>query len=200
MRSAKEKRAIVDSAVSLDEALRGKDIPREIIEKLKLLTVEYVSFDGLLRSGQIVVHEEIAERVQLVFQKFLELRFPVERVAPASTVDWSDDELMKRNISSGFNYRPIKNSKRISPHGYGLAFDINPLLNPCFFQNGEIDPPGASYDPKRRGTLTPDGEEVRFIRSLGLTWGGDWNPEEGPVDMQHVEDRGRWLELIGRKE
>lgn len=194
----KEKGVIVDSAVSFAEALLGKDIRREILEKLKLLTVEYVSFDGRLHSGQIIVHEEIAERVALVFQKFLELRFPIERVAPASVVGWSDEELMKQNISSGFNYRPIKNTSRISPHGYGLAFDINPLLNPCFYKNGEVDPPGASYDPKRPGTLTPDGEEVRFIRSLGLTWGGGWNLEEGIQDNQHIEDRERWLELVGR--
>jgi peptidoglycan L-alanyl-D-glutamate endopeptidase CwlK len=181
---------IVDSDMSFEVAMSGKHIPREIRE----------STDDALHSGQIVVHEDIAERVGLVFRRLLEIRFPVEAVLPASRAGWSDNELMKRNISSGFNFRTIKNSTVISPHGYGLAFDINPLLNPCFYQNGEVDPPGAVYDPKRPGTLTADGEAVRFIESLGLTWGGRWNPKEGPVDTQHVEDRARWRTLTERGE
>lgn len=183
--------------MTLEQALSGKDIPQEIREKLRLLDVVYLSFDGKIHSGQIVVHEEIAERVALVFEKFLELRFPIHKVVPASVFGGDDAELMKQNITSGQNFRTIKNTSVISAHGYGLAFDINPLFNPCFYKNGEVDPPHAYYDPERSGTLTPDGEAVRFIESLGFTWGGRWKE---PVDTGHVEDRKLYLKLSGREE
>lgn len=193
-------RPVIDSDVRFETAIAGKYIPREIRERQRLLSVNYLSTDGVVHSGQIVVHEEMVERVGLIFRKLLEIDFPVKTVLPASRAGWDDDVLMKQNISSGFNLRTIKNSSTISPHGYGLAFDVNPLFNPCFYQNGEVDPPGAVYDQKRRGTLVRGSEAVRYIESLHLTWGGSWDPKDGPVDTQHIEDRARWLQLTGRKD
>ncbi|MBY0316487.1 MAG: M15 family metallopeptidase, partial [Bdellovibrionales bacterium] len=195
-RSVKEK-PIIDSRMTRDEALSGLDIPREILEKQRLLKVHYRGRDGEIHEGQIVVHEAIAERVLLVFQKMLTLHFPVGRVIPASAFGWNDAVLMREGVTSGLNYRPIKNSSTISSHGWGLAFDLSPDQNPCFYTNGEVDPPGAHYDPNRPGTLTADGEMVRFIESLGLVWGGRW---QSPVDTGHIEDRKRWLKLVGRAE
>lgn len=192
-----ERAAIVDSAINFNEAVSGKEIPREIVQKQRLLDVRYISDDGLLHHGQIVVHQEIAPEVLSVFQKCLQVRFPIHAVVPASTFGWSDDELMKRNITSGLNYRTIRNTKRISSHGYGLAFDVSPKWNPCFYTNGDVAPPGASYNPKRPGTLAVDGEVLTHIESLGFTCGIRWRE---PWDTGHVEARELWLQSLERAE
>ncbi len=42
---------IIDSNLSFDEALLGKDIPEEILSTLTLCTLPYRAFDGRLHQG-----------------------------------------------------------------------------------------------------------------------------------------------------
>lgn len=96
---------IIDSAMSHNEALSGLKISCEIAEKQKLLKVYYLGHDGETHEGQIVVHGDIAERVEIIFRKMLELRFPVlGRVIPTAVFGWNDKRLMGENVTSGFYY------------------------------------------------------------------------------------------------
>ena len=51
---------IIDSKLSLEEAITGTKAPTEVINNITLINVEYISFDGFLHRGQIVVHKRVA--------------------------------------------------------------------------------------------------------------------------------------------
>ena len=149
------------------------------------LPVAYLGFDGFEHVGAIVVHRDLIEDVQDLFAEMLRRRFPLTSVIPASDprFAWDDAKLMAANDTSGFNYRAIAGTDRLSYHAYGRAIDINPALNP-YVRNGRIEPPGATYDLARPGTIGPDSFIVAFLEARGWTWGGRWTE---PVDYQHFQ-------------
>lgn len=84
---------------------------------------------------------------------------------------------MKKNISSGFNYRLIAGTNRPSSHSFGKAIDINPVQNPYIRYTAEeiiAKPVGAVWNPKEQGTLSASHHFVQFLKQLGWEWGGDW--------------------------
>ncbi len=146
---------IVDSNLSLSDALAGKEIPEETKNVLTLIKVVYYSFDASVHQGQLVIHTAIANETEFLFKKLLEMRFPIKCVIPIVVHNWDDDVSMVANNTSAFNHRFIHGTSNLSVHSYGLAIDINPALNPYTRKSGEIVPLGASYNPKKFGTVTP---------------------------------------------
>ncbi len=175
---------IVDSALTFDEAIAGTKAPQEVVDTLSLVDVEYVSFDGLLHRGQIVVHKNAADDVRDAFKELLDLSFPIEKVVPIVAYGWDDEASMADNNSSAFNYRLIMETDRLSNHSFGLALDINPRLNPYISYSKAIYPKGAVYDPTLPGTLRADTDAVRAFTKRGWYWGGNW---QNVVDWQHFE-------------
>lgn len=169
--------------MTLEEALAGKEIPGDIRETLVLLDLEYSSFDGGLQLGQMVVYRELASEVREIFQEVAAASFPIEKMLPVSTFDWSDDASMAANNSSAFNYRLAVGKAKLSQHAYGRAIDINPLQNP--YINGDlILPPDGVYNPDVSGTLLADGPVVAAFERRGWTWGGRWTTLK---DWHHFE-------------
>lgn len=180
---------IVDSDISLDEALR-KESPPEFKERQRLVDVLYYSFDGKLHSGQIVIDERLVDDIREVFRVALENKFPISSVIPVSHDKffkngiWNgEDQSMLSNNTSGFNYRLVTGGKSLSMHAYGFAVDINPLQNP-YIKGSIVLPPNAVYDTSKPGTLGPDSPVVKTFLRLGWTWGGSWNSLK---DYQHFE-------------
>jgi peptidoglycan L-alanyl-D-glutamate endopeptidase CwlK len=172
---------IIDSQMSFDESIADHVIPAEIKETLSLADVQYVSFDGLLHQGQLVIHNAVVEEVVEIFKEILATQFPIEKAIPIVAYDWDDERSMQDNNSSAFNYRLIRSTEIPSNHSYGLAIDLNTRLNPCVGRDGISTPIGATYDPSKPGTLTADSEAVRALISRGWDWGGNW-PRK---DWQH---------------
>ena len=170
---------IIDSSLSLKEALGERDIPLGIKETLTIIEVTYISFDDLLHQGQILLHRNVATEIQEIFMELCALRFPIQQAIPIIKYDWDDETSMSANNTSAFNYREIHGTNQISNHARGLAIDINPLLNPCQAIDGTIQPATAIYDPSRPGTIKPDDEIVFLFTSRGWRWLGyrerkDW--------------------------
>ncbi len=169
---------------SLREAIRGTTAPREILETLELFDVEYWSFDRKLCRGQVVMHRDRVRDIKDAFLLMHDLEFPVGKVVPLVRYDWNDEASMADNNSSGFCYRFIVDTDRLSNHSSGTAFDLNPRQNPFRSRSGIIYPPGAVRDLSAAGTILPDGEIVRFFRERGWTWGADWTSVK---DYHHFE-------------
>jgi len=174
---------IVDSAMTLEEGLRGSSCPSLVKETLSLIDVRYLSFDGRTHQGQLIVHTAVADEMREIFAKLLELQFPIHHVTLPVVYDWNDDAIMAANATSAFNYRCIQGTDVLSKHSYGFAIDINPVQNPYTQRDGVIVPPGAVYDPTKPGTLTKDGLVVTLFKTYGWEWGGDWERK----DWQHFE-------------
>jgi hypothetical protein len=164
--------------------------PSEILRAITPLEIAHYGFDGSSQTGVIEVHEAVAVDVADFFALAAQYHFPVERVVRASDFNWDDDLLMIANASSGFNYRLIAGTNRVSQHGLGLAFDVNPLQNP--YIRGErgveiVAPAGAAWNPALPGTLSAEHPLVRFMLERGWEWGGNWPPASGRTDYQHFQ-------------
>ncbi len=174
---------IIDSSLTLEEALTGTLAPPEIQQTQVLLDIEHWSFDGALHRGQLLVHQDVAEELTAIFERIKAARFPIEKVIPVVAYDWSDDVSMEENNCSGFNYRAIVGASALSKHATGLAVDINPRLNP-YIKGDIVLPPGAVYDSQIPGTLTAECAVVQAFAEHGWTWGGHWETRK---DWHHFE-------------
>ncbi|MBX3044750.1 MAG: M15 family metallopeptidase [Candidatus Kapabacteria bacterium] len=163
-----------DSEMTFDSSIAGTKAPKNIIDSLILLDVEYYNFSGSLTRGQLVINQAVEDDVRQAFEILKEEKFPIHKVVPIVKYDWSDDESMKSNNTSAFNYRFIAGTQRLSNHASGRAIDINPRQNPVIYSDGRISPKGAKYNPNEPGTLSSNSKVVIFLKSKGWRWGGDW--------------------------
>ncbi len=188
-------KVIVDSRLSLQEALAqnpGQPCPEEILKSLGLMDVSYIGFDGKLHEGQIVVATKVVPDVEAFFRHALEMNFPIAKVIPVSSpkYKWNSNRILENNVSSGFDYRPVAGTDRLSLHSYGLAFDINPVQNPYIrFEKGKkiVAPTGAIWNPDAPGTLYGEHPLVHLMEGFGWEWGGHWTKESGRTDYQHFQ-------------
>lgn len=160
---------IIDSQMTLEEALGGTIAPQQVIDQLAIIDVEYISVDGKLHRGQIVANKRIESDIKHMFAYMLENDFVVEKAIPAVKYNWSDSLSMDDNNSYSFNYRNVSYSK----HAYGMAIDINPRFNPLRWKNvdRENQPKGAVLDTTINGTLHPQHSVVKEFKRLGYRWG-----------------------------
>lgn len=181
-----EENIIVDSNMTLEEALQGTNAPQNIIDDLVLINVQYYGFDGKLHQGQLVMHKTLEKDIVEIFEMIKEKKFPIKKCVPIVKYNWSDNASMEDNNTSGFNYRFIAGTKRLSNHSYGRAIDINPFQNPAVYGDGSISPKGAKYDKDALGTLTNNHFIVKEFKKRGWNWGGDWKSLK---DYQHFDKR-----------
>jgi peptidoglycan L-alanyl-D-glutamate endopeptidase CwlK len=159
--------------------------PREIFERLVVIPVSFCSFGDGIGEGSVVIDRELADDIKELFERMFREKFSLQSVIPVSDVrfGWDDEQSMRANNTSAFNYRAIAGVAKLSNHARGRAIDINPFLNPEI-RGGVVRPQGAAYDPSRRGTITADSFIVSFLKERGWTWGGDWTSLK---DYQHFE-------------
>ena len=178
---------IVDSSLTLEQAVEGTTAPANIIASLCITDVEYYGFDGELHRGQIVIHHELAGEVRKIFKEIRQMRFPVESVIPVR-FDLPDNGTTMDTLNNtyGFHYRAVttSGSGKLSVHSYGRAIDINPYQNPAVLSGGRVIPPGSVYDPEAPGTLTGESEIVKLFLRYGWQWGGAWSSLK---DYMHFE-------------
>lgn len=176
---------IIDSDYTLKDALTGIKIPDDIKKNLRIADVYYYSFDNKEHHGQIMIHKDLVADIKTVFEMINKKRFPIAKVIPIVKYNWNDEESMKDNNTSAFNYRFISGTQKLSNHSSGTAIDINPLLNP-YIRKDLIQPEGVVYDPDKEGTITGNSFIVKEFKKLGWTWGGDWKDRK---DYQHFEKK-----------
>ena len=170
--------------MSFAEAVDGSTAPLEVIDSLSMVDVTYYSFDGLRHSGQIVVDAGLEDDIYEIFQLIERLKFPVGKAIPIAAYHWEDGDSMADNNSSGFNFRVIADTNKLSLHSFGRAVDINPVQNPVIYPAGIIAPAGALYRPQNNGTFTTNHPVVQEFIKRGWHWGGNF---EQPKDYHHFE-------------
>ena len=174
---------LIDSDYSLAEIYTLKNIPENIKKDLRLISVEYFSFDEKLHRGQILIHKELVKDIVEIFEIIKAQKFPIAKVIPINKYNWSDDLSTSDNNTSAFNYRYVKGTNKLSAHSYGRAIDINPKQNP-HLRNTSSALKKKSYDPKNPGTITSESSLVKQFIKRGWKWGGNWRSSK---DYQHFE-------------
>lgn len=164
-------------------------VPREELRYVKLL---HRDLEGRIRLGEIVCAASVARDLVEIFRALYDLRYPIERMLLVDDYDADDERSMRANNSSGFNFRRIAGSDRLSSHSRGRAVDINPLYNPCVRRrrDGSLSvSPSAARPYAERSARFPykidkDDPCVGEFKKRGFEWGGDWNSLK---DYQHFE-------------
>ena len=157
--------------------------------RLRRVNVDHIGFDGQTHRGELIVHEDLVPDVIAIFEQLYRLGYPVEKIRTVDHYSDADDELsMEDNNTSAFNCRTIPGTNEWSPHAYGRAIDINPLVNPCLYASGYFEPQNAAaYLDRSRtdpGLLHNGDPAVHAFTDRGWRWGGDW---AAPFDYQHFE-------------
>ena len=157
---------------------------------LRYLRMTYVGFDGRAHTGEMVVHEEYAERVAHVFGRLYDVGWPIRRMRLVDEYGGEDRRSMAADNTSGFNCRRVAGSRSWSAHAFGAAIDLNPVQNP------DLSGPSVTTRAGRRfagvdrsaeehappGVVTSDGPVVRAFARIGWVWGGTWTSGK---DYQH---------------
>lgn len=161
---------------------------------LRYLSLKHYGFDGKIKSGEMVVHKDIAQDVVEIFYKLYKRNYPIEKMKLIDEYGADDTASMEDNNTSCFNYRLVAGSTHLSKHSYGCAIDINPQINPYIDSSGTISPKnGAVYadrdsskcDGKYKNYMIQRNDEVyKLFESYGFTWGGDWKTVK---DYQHFQ-------------
>jgi len=179
---------IIDSDISLEEALTGKEIPAHIINELTIIDIKYIGYDHLRHRGQIVCNRSVAGDLSVIFEKLFRDSFPIEKIIPITKYNWSDSLSMLDNNTSCFNYRLVSGGHSLSQHSLGRAVDINPRNNPYFAKYDTVGQPTTGiYDTLLPGTIAPQSKVVQLFRQYGWHWGGSWR---GNKDYQHFSRFG----------
>jgi hypothetical protein len=160
------------------------------VEELRALDLSLWGYDGQARTGRLIVAAELAEQVVAIMHDLYDARFPIERMEPIDAYGGDDDQSMAANNTSAFNCRPITGGSAWSEHSYGLAIDINPLVNPYVRGSTVLPPGGAPYTDRSLdapGMIHAGDEVVDAFAAQGWKWGGYWS---SPKDYQHFSSTG----------
>ena len=157
------------------------------LDDLRYVHVCYVDFDGAEQEGELIVHKLVADDILTVFYALYQAKYPLASVRLVDDFGEAfDDNLsMAANNTSAYCCRRVTGSRKFSLHAYGLAVDINPVMNP--YVNGRKVSPEAGADYVDRSLALPgmiDHDDLcyRSFAACGWTWGGDFS---GDPDYQH---------------
>lgn len=177
----------------VEARMRGKSYPEGAaiaLSDLRYLRLSYIDFDGAPQTGELVCNAAIAQDLLEIFQALYEAEYPICSIRLVDDFGGSDDESMKADNTSCFNFRTVPGSKSLSRHAFGMAVDVNPLENPYINRSGVVMPAeGQPYVDRSRDfphKITRDDLCCRLFLEHGFTWGGSWSDRK---DYQHFEKR-----------
>jgi LysM repeat protein len=141
---------------------------------LRKVWVSYIDLQGAYHDGSIVVHRDVAERVQQIFFTLFRRRYRIMAMAPMAVN--MPGETNMAIVTAGYYCRPVGGTAVWSEHAFGTAIDINPLQNPMI-RGGAVSPAGGSYWLNRNryliGMVHAEGA-ARAFTANGYFWGGQW--------------------------
>ncbi len=162
------------------------------VDELRYVTATHVGFDGLVHTGELIVHADVADDVVTVLEALHVARFPIEELRVIAATELDMPPTGDGNVTSAFVCRPAVGSTRWSEHAFGRAIDVNPFHNP--YVRGDLIIPELAGAYTDRTTLRPGmvvaGDVVTgTFAAVGWSWGGDWT---GPAtDPMHFSVSGR---------
>jgi hypothetical protein len=157
------------------------DLPCPSREELVLLKVPYWDFDGVHRTGELIVARSEARNLAKVFDTiFASRQFRFAKMRLIDHYNGSDDASMADNNTSAFNCRKVEGGQGMSKHARGLAIDINPIQNPYRDSKGTYPRAGLRYGipaerkPGITGLIVEGDIVTRAFADIGWSWGGNF--------------------------
>lgn len=183
--------AIDDAIFSRIKGKSYKDDCTLPVEDLRYLHLLHKDINGVTHEGEMICNVYIAAQLLAIFQKLYAQDYPIEKIRLVDEYDADDEQSMRDNNSSCFNFRFISHTNRISKHGLGVAVDINTLYNPYIkYVDGKriLEPATAEKYLKRKKNfpykIDKKSLPYRLFTQYGFEWGGTWSDRK---DYQHFE-------------
>jgi hypothetical protein len=158
------------------------------MDQLSYVRLSYWGFDQTAHVGELIVSKKLAPEVVEIFKALYKEHFPIERMQLMDRFKGDDDAAMAVNNTSSFNCRDITNKPgQFSLHSYGVAIDINTLINPYVKGEQVLPPGGRKYLDRTKivpGMIVRNGFVYNLFIRKGWHWGGDWETRQ---DYQHFE-------------
>ncbi|PCI78026.1 hypothetical protein COB21_01660 [Candidatus Aerophobetes bacterium] len=161
------------------------------LQDLCYIQLNHWGFDGCVHEGEIIVHKSVAGEVTEIFEELFANQYPIEKMLLVDAYSADDALSCEDNNSSCFCSRPAVGKNSWSFHSFGLAIDINPLLNP-YQRKGKVIPSNAKPFLDRslpcKGIITTDDLCYQAFINRGWRWGGHWEIERDEIgcnDYQH---------------
>lgn len=164
------------------------------INQLAYLTLSYYGFDHKNHIGHLIINKKLAAEVVQIFHQLFNERVQIQ--AMKIYADYKPGDYGKNNDTVGFYCSPFeRDPKNFSRHAYGVAIDINPLMNPYNSDDKGTAWPkqGQTYlnrSSKKSGMIYTSSQVFKTFTAHGWTWGGLW---------QHHQDYMHFQKLIGKK-
>ncbi|HAX73595.1 MAG TPA: hypothetical protein DCY20_08725, partial [Firmicutes bacterium] len=114
-------------------------------DELRYVQVPHIGYDGMVHLGEIIVNVAVVDDVVGIFKDLFLAKYPIEKMHTIDYYQGSDDDSMADNNSSGFNFREMASGGKLSLHSYGLAIDLNPIMNPYIKDEVVLPASGVSY-------------------------------------------------------
>jgi hypothetical protein len=158
------------------------------LSDLAYLQLSYWGFDQQKHTGVMIVNKRVAKDVVAIFKDLYAQKFPIQRMQLMDDFKGNDIAAMDANNTSAFNCRPVTGKHDVySFHSFGVAIDVNTLINP-YVKGDYVSPVGgrAYLDRSKAvpGMIARNDEAYKAFKSRGWSWGGDWTQ---PKDYQHFE-------------
>lgn len=158
-------------------------------DELSLLTLTYWNFDGEVTRGQLAINSAVVPQIVTAFEGLFDIGFPIERMQLVDDYGGDDKAAMRANVTSGFNCRFVDGTENWSNHAFGLAVDINPLINPWAREGNVLPLEGEPYTERELalpGMINLGDEPISIFEEVGWTWGGVWQS----ADYMHFSRPG----------
>lgn len=166
-------------------------VPKNLLNCLSEVSFTHrlAPFTDDVATGKIVVNNDlVADLVEIFEGLFKDPTFSMTLATPIDHFNWNDDLSMEADNTSGFNFRYISGTKKLSNHSKGRAIDVNPRVNPWVNNAGtKMFPENGSVSINEPGSLLPGAKAhhlVALFKERGFEWGGDWTSFK---DYQHFE-------------
>ena len=184
-----------------------RDNPDVALESLRYLKVLHRNYEGQIQIGEMVCHADVANDLISIFRSLFEQGYQIYSMYLVDKF-WTgdglttDEESVRANNTSCFNYRRASDAANLSNHSFGKAIDVNPRDNPYVVlgTNGWYTDPPIDYPAGEEGYANPDTRPnlphamtesdacVQAFKGRGFTWGGDRGGANR--DFQHFERLG----------
>jgi hypothetical protein len=133
----------------------------------------------------------VADDVVSVFRRLYAAAYPIEEMRLPTTADLDAPPTGDGNNTAAYVCRPVRGSRVLSAHAYGLAIDVNPFMNP--YVKGDLVLPELASAYLDRGWRRPGmirrGDPVAAaFADVGWTWGGNFRSVSDPM---HFSANGR---------
>ncbi len=130
------------------------ECPIQDRSQLRRVELNFVTFDGEVNRGALVVNEDTAQSVRRIFDQLFGMKFPIHSMRGVEEFDGDVAASLQANNTSAFNCRradQINAPFEDSPHANGRAVDINPVQNPWMDLRCDCWTPSAEHAERTPG-------------------------------------------------